>query len=262
MIRFAAMLAELPGDRAALGRYLAEAAAPDRAAAEALLAGRRPRRLAGLDALLAWAAEEAEVPPWLAEEALAASGDRAEVAALILPEPEGAPPSLAEVVAALEGAGAVEARAVVAGLWRRLPAEARWVVNRLASGTFRARAPAPPPVLEPGPERVVRAVMIQAAPAAREVTLALRRGNDLVPVARVRLDLPQAAEVFAWVRDNVVERFGPVRTLPARQVFELSFTGTLPNARRKCGLDLLGARAVAWLGENASVDDLAALGAI
>lgn len=259
MIAFAAMLAAMPGDRAALPRYLAEAAPEDRVAAGALLAGRRLKRVAGLDTLLAWAAEEAGLPQWLVAEALAASGDRAEVAALILPEPEGAPPTLAEVVAALEAAGALEAPAVLKNLWRRLPAEARFVVNRLASGTFRARALAAPPVLEPGEARRVRAVMIQAAPAAREITLAMRRGNDLVPVARVRLDLAQAAEVFAWVRDNVLERFGPVRTLPARQVFELSFAGTRPNPRRKCGLDLVEARAVAWLGESAPVDDLAAL---
>ncbi len=244
---------------AAWARFAAAAGPGDLAAARRLLAGQRPRKLAGLDAILAWAAEEAGVPPWLAEEALAASGDRAEVAALILGDPVGAAPGLAEVVAALEGAGAVEARAVLVGLWRRLPPEARLVVNRLASGTFRARAPAPPPVLEPGPERVVRAVMIQAAPAAREVTLALRRGNDLVPVARVRLDLAEAAQVFAWVQAHVLERFGPVRTVPARQVFELAFAGTVPNARRKCGLDLVAARVVAWVGEGENWDGVEAL---
>jgi hypothetical protein len=259
MIRFATLLAQMQRDPTALPRYLAEARPADRVAAQALLAGQRPRKVAGLDALLAWAAEAAGLPDWLVAEALAASGDRAEVAALLLPDPEGAPPGLAEVVAALEGCGTLGAQAVLLDLWSRLPAEARLVVNRLASGTFRTKAPTAPPDLPPGPERVVRAVMTQAAPALREVSLALWRGNDVVPVARLRLDLPEAVEVFAWVQRNMTEKFGPVRTVPPLQHFDLAFRGTRPNPRRKCGLDLLGARILAWVGPATTADPVARL---
>jgi len=232
----------------------------DRAAAEALLAGRRPKRVAGLDAVLAWAAESAGVPDWLAEASLAATGgDRAETAALLLPDPSGPTPGVAEVMARLETCGGTGARAALLDLWSRLPAPGRLLVNRLASGTFRPRKALAPPEPTPGPQRRVRAVMTQALPASREVVLAMLMGNALVPVARLRLDLPEAPALFAWVRENVTERFGPVRTVPALQVFDLGFTGTRPNPRRKCGLDLTGTEIISWLGPTATPDSVTAL---
>ena len=121
MIRFAAMLEAMAHDRAAVAAYLLAADAADRAAAADLLAGHRPRRIAGLDALVHWAAEVAGVPEWLMEAALVASGDRAEVAALLLAEPSGAVPGLAEVVDRLNRCTRVTAHATLVGLWARLP---------------------------------------------------------------------------------------------------------------------------------------------
>ncbi len=264
MIRFAAMLAALPHDETALDRYLAGASEADRAAAKALLSGQRPPRLAGLAALLAWSAEIAEVPDWLVQASLAASGDRAETAALVLPPPNGAPPSLAEVVDRLSRATRVTAHGTMVSLWSRLPAPANHVVNRLASGTFRTTRPAAPATTVPtGHGGSVSAVMVLAQASRAEITLALWQAGAPVPVARLPLTLPETPELMTWIRANVAQRFGPVQQVPPVQVFRLGFQGLKPNARRKSGYDLQGAMIEAWLPgtDPASADPLSRLDA-
>ena len=257
MIRFAAMLEAMAHDRAAVAAYLLAADAADRAAAADLLAGHRPRRIAGLDALVHWAADVAGVPEWLMEAALVASGDRAEVAALLLAEPSGAVPGLAEVVDRLNRCTRVTAHATLVELWGRLPPRAAVVVNRLASGTFRTTWPGAPevPVLVSGARRVVRAVLVQAQATRPEVTLALRAGNALVPIARLPLTLAETPQIMAWIRANVTGRFGPVRLVPPVHLFEVSFDALSANPRRKCGFDLVGAAIVGWLPDQGSAAD-------
>lgn len=256
MIRFAAMLEAMAHDPGAVAAYLLAADPADRAAAADLLAGQRPQRIAGLDALVHWAAEVAGVPEWLMEAALVASGDRAEVAALLLAEPRGAVPGLAEVVDRLNRCTRITAHATLVELWGRLPPRAAVVVNRLASGTFRTTFPSAPEALPAtGPRRVLRAVMVQAQAARPEVTLALWQGNALVPIARLPLTLAETPQIMAWIRANVTSRFGPVRLVPPVQLFEVAFDTLSPNPRRKCGFDLVGAAIVGWLPDQGSAAD-------
>jgi hypothetical protein len=257
MKRFAAMLTRLSQNRAAGKDYLASLEAGERAEAEALMTGIRPKRVAGAETLLVWASELAAVPDWLCAAALEVSGDKAETAALLLPPATGPEMSLTEVVTALRNCTAITAHATMAMLWSRLSPQEAAVANRLASGTFRATWPvahgAPT-----GQSRSLCAVMVQAATTGREVTLALRRGNELVPLQPVALPHEMAAEVMVWVRANGVARFGPVqRVLPA-QIFRVTFDGAVANPRRKCGFDLINAVITEWLPEG-SADDIAAL---
>ncbi len=242
MIRFAAMLADLPRDPSALGDYLAAASGEDAAACRALLGGSRPRRLVTLDTVLAWAAEVAGIPDWLAEASLQASGDRAETAALMLPAPEGPAPSLSEVVSRLTAATPVTRHAILVRLWACLPSEANLIVSRLATGTFRLVLA--PPVAGRG--GTFLAVMVQAQVSPPEITVALDKAGSLVPVARVALTVPETAEIMAWVGAHTLARFGPLRQVEPGLVFEVAFDGVTRNGRKKSGLDLQNARIVAW----------------
>jgi DNA ligase-1 len=60
----------------------------------------------------------------------------------------------------------------------------------------------------------------------------------LVPIAKTGAGLPEAEirRVDAFVRRNVVEKFGPVRTVRPALVFELAFEGLDRSARTKSGL--------------------------
>lgn len=257
MIAFARMLAALSRDPTALPHYLQEAAEADRDACQALLAGTRPRRIVSLKALAAWAAEIAGIPDWLMEAAIAATGDRAEAAALILPPPQGAPPGLAETLHALTMTTPITAHATLASLWSRLPPEANLILNRLASGTFRAGLPAGE-TAPPTKPHLLRAVMVLLEPAGPAVTLALWQGDIPVPVARAELALPETQEILDWARANTQGRFGPVRSVPAHWVFELAFDAVVRNRRRKSGVELRNPRLVA-LHRDADAATLAEL---
>ena len=255
MIRFAEMIAGgAPAARAL------EALPPDEAeAARRLLSGQRPKRIASGEVLLGWAAEAAGIPDFLVEASLAVSGDRLEVAALLLGPADGKAPGLAEVVDVLEGlAGASEAekREAWLGLAQRLAVEARLVLNRLASGSFRlGMKPELAAVLGP---REFRAVLTMIAPQGPEGTFALLQGNGFVPIVKLRLEGDWVAEVLGWAREHVVDRFGPNLQLETSLVFSLACEGAAPNGRKKCGLDLLGARVVRW-EKGASVDQVTML---
>ena len=252
MIAFAAMLAARVWDAGALDAYLATAPEADRAACHALLSGQRPRRIVGMDALLHWAAEVAGVPDWLLQASVQASGDRAETAALLLPPPLGTPPTLAEVADRLARATPITAHATLTDLWQRLPPQGNAVVNRLASGSFRATIGVKPEVS--GPAGSVLAVMILAGVVRGEITLALWDKDVPVPIARLPLTLPEAPDIMAWVRANVGQRFGPVRQVPPVQVFRVGFAGLVRNARRKSGFELHDAVIEAWLPNYAGQD--------
>jgi hypothetical protein len=203
---------------------------------------------------LHWSAEVAGVPEWLIAASLDASGDRAETAALLLPPPTGTPPSLAEVVDALGRATRITAHSTLLALWSRLPPEANVIVNRLASGTFRARFPVQRAEPAPTGNRCsVRAVMILAQAVRPEITLALWQGGSPVTIARLPLTLPETPEVMAWIRANIDQRFGPVRQVKPVQVFRVEFDTLLKNARRKSGYELQGAVVSAWLPDVAGI---------
>lgn len=66
----------------------------------------------------------------------------------------------------------------------------------------------------------------------------------LVPVAKVRPTLPDdaVATIQRFVRENTLERFGPVRSIRAALVVEVAFDRIEESARRKSGVTLRGIR--------------------
>lgn len=141
-------LDEAASDRArvaALAAYFRMAPEVERVPVMAWLSGRRPRRVATLAEVRAWASEISGLPGWLVAEAQAQTGDLAETLALILPPaPEGANfPGLSEVLDELDGlrGQGVEARREgIAGIWAVLPTVERYVFIRLVTGGLRLAA--------------------------------------------------------------------------------------------------------------------------
>lgn len=253
MIRFANLLALGTPTPAAFAAYAAKVGPVDAATAHALLSGQRPKRIAAPQVLLGWVAEETQTPPFLLEACLAVTGDKAEVAALLLPTGQGAALCLTETLAQLTD------RTAYLRLAAPLPPEARLILNRLATGTFRTRLalPAETPQV-PG---TCLAILTLIDPSGPEATFALPRGNSLVPLTRLKLTLPEMPQILAWAKTHTTDRFGPLRQVAPALVFELSYEGTTPNARRKSGLDLRGARLLAWRRDLSpdQADDLSCL---
>ena len=246
MIRFAQLLAQGTPTTDAFSAYMTQVDPQESEAAQRLLSGQRPTRLAPAATLLGWVAQATDTPDFLIDACLKICPDKAELAALLLPPATGTTPSLAQSLANLTSA------ADYLTLARSLPPEARILFNRLASGTFRAKLA--PPTTTPQTPGPCLAILTLIDPSGPTATFALPHGVSLVPLTRLRLTLPETPALLAWARANVTDRFGPLRQMPPTQVFELEFDGMTPNARRKSGITLLGARVKAWRQDSRAAD--------
>ncbi len=147
MKRFARLFAALDGTTSintrvsALTDYFREASEQDRIWTIALLSGRRPKRSVNATELRTWAAEAADLPLWLFEEAYAVAGDLAETIALVLPPAAAeSDDSLADWITrirALSGRDADTRRAAILDAWARLDTQERFLFNKLITGGFR-----------------------------------------------------------------------------------------------------------------------------
>ena len=102
---------------------------------------------------------------------------------------------------------------------------------------------------------VIDAVMIYAqaghgrrANLFTDFTFAVWDGNALVPFTKAYSGLTDAEfrEITAWVRKNTIERFGPVRSVNAKHVFEIAFEGIAKSPRHKSGVALRFPRMSRW----------------
>jgi DNA ligase-1 len=125
----------------ALAHYFRTAAETDRMWTIALFSGRRPKRAVTTTRLREWAAERAEVPLWLFEEAYPIVGDLAETIALILPSPKlKSDKSLSywiNMLRALSTAKDEIKKATILTAWDSLDTTERFLFNKLITGGFR-----------------------------------------------------------------------------------------------------------------------------
>lgn len=81
-----------------------------------------------------------------------------------------------------------------------------------------------------------------------DYTFAVWDGEQLVPFAKAYSGLTddEIREVDRWVKQNTVERFGPVRSVKPELVFELAFEGINRSTRHKSGIALRFPRMARW----------------
>lgn len=131
------------GKVSALAEYFRAAAPADAAWAVSFLVGRRPRRLIKSADLRTWAATAAGIPDWLFEESYAQAGDLAETISLLVPEtPDaGEAQSLAywvtEQLLPLAQMDGPDQQVSLRRIWQTLGGSARFVFNKLITGSFR-----------------------------------------------------------------------------------------------------------------------------
>ena len=99
----------------------------------------------------------------------------------------------------------------------------------------------------------------ESAPGSTPTThLRSRRDgmNDLVPIAKAYSGLSndKIRELDTWVRDNTLERFGPVRSVPPHHVFEIAFEGIAPSNRHKSGIAVRFPRITRWRRDKTADD--------
>jgi DNA ligase 1 len=81
-----------------------------------------------------------------------------------------------------------------------------------------------------------------------DYTFAVRDGENLVPVAKAYSGLTdkEIVSVDRWIRQNTVERFGPVRSLKPELVFEIAFDAINESTRHKSGVAVRFPRIARW----------------
>ena len=126
---------------AALAGYFRAAPEEDRLWTIALLSGRRPKRTVTTTKLREWAAEAAEIPAWLFDEAYPIVGDLAETIALVLPPARNrADKSLSgwiKEIRALATKEDGERKTRIRAAWDSLDPIERFLFNKLITGGFR-----------------------------------------------------------------------------------------------------------------------------
>jgi DNA ligase-1 len=95
------------------------------------------------------------------------------------------------------------------------------------------------------------------------ITIGVWKGDELVPIAKVDAELAneELLHLEAFVKENTLERFGPVRTIRPEIVLEVAYRGIEPAARRKAKIALQSARAIR-LRTDLSPNDAARLEAL
>lgn len=81
-----------------------------------------------------------------------------------------------------------------------------------------------------------------------DYTLGVWHEGELVPVAKAYSGLTDAEirRVDNFVRRNIKDRFGPVRVVEPKLVFEIAFEGIQPSPRHKAGIALRFPRISRW----------------
>jgi DNA ligase-1 len=81
-----------------------------------------------------------------------------------------------------------------------------------------------------------------------DYTFAVWEGDELVPFTKAYSGLTdeEIREVDRWVKQNTIERFGPVRRVKPELVFEIAFEGINRSARHKSGIALRFPRMARW----------------
>lgn len=81
-----------------------------------------------------------------------------------------------------------------------------------------------------------------------DYTFALWDQEKLIPFAKAYSGLTDAEilELDSWIRNHTKEKFGPVRSLEALQVFELHFEGIALSKRHKSGVSVRFPRIARW----------------
>jgi len=81
-----------------------------------------------------------------------------------------------------------------------------------------------------------------------DYTFAVWNGEELVPFTKAYSGLTdkELVEVDQWIKKNTLEKFGPVRSVTPRLVFEIAFEGINPSPRHKSGVALRFPRIARW----------------
>lgn len=115
----------------------------------------------------------------------------------------------------------------------------------------------------PAKPHVIKAILMYAHLSAgnrfggfTDYSFGVWKGDELVVFAKASegLDPIQFAEISQFIKENTIERFGPVRVVKPQLVFDLSFTKIFKSTRHKSGVGVTGCRIEKWRKDVSPVE--------
>jgi len=238
------------------------------------LSGNRPKKLIDISTLKDAIQQMAFLPEWLIEESYSHSGDWAEVISLLIkPVKIDTGKNLSSMIAGVEklrGLGSTMKMEGVFSALQSVSTDERYFLIKLFTGGTRLKIPLEllrnchdisVGVPQENPEvnadkkgmvHKVTAVLLYVQygrGASVEYSFAVKKGEGLVTLTKIRLegDTCFDEEVSSFVKNNIIEKFGPVISVKPELVFEIEFEGVRLSLRRKCGVTLVSPKIIRLL---------------
>ncbi|MBK7868448.1 MAG: hypothetical protein IPJ75_16475 [Ignavibacteriales bacterium] len=245
------------------------------------ISGHRPKRIVDLSTLKASIPQMTTLPQWLIEECHAHSGDWAEVVSLMIKstkiEPDKSLPTWINKIERLRNLDSTKKMEGVLSALQSVSSDERYFLIKLFTGGTRLKIPlellikchdifsgTPQENLEDNPDKKVMRHKVVAVllyvkygrGTSTEYSFAVKKGDGLVTFTKITSDgeVEFDKEVSTFVKNNTIEKFGPVISVKPEMVFELEFEDVRFSSRHKCGISLVSPRIIRLLRGTSPVD--------
>lgn len=245
------------------------------------LSGNRPKRLMDMTTLRDGIPEFTGLPEWLIEESHSHSGDWAEVISLLIkPTIINKEMSFSSWIAEVERLRILDPTQKIEGVFSALQSvskDERYFLTKSFTGGTRLKIAADllkhyhkiasgvqEEIVEDtltvsGTVHKVMAVLLYVKygrGASVEYSFAVKKGDGLVTLTKIASEgeVEFDKEVASFVKNNTIEKFGPVISVKPEMVFEIEFEGVRFSSRHKCGVSLVSPRIIQLLKETSSQD--------
>lgn len=245
------------------------------------LSGNRPKRLIDLATMKAVIPQFTDIPEWLIEECYNHSGDWSEVISLLIkPVKKETEQTLSKWLDEVERLRSLDFIPKITGILsaiQSVSSDERYFLIKLFTGGIRLKIP-----LEllkqchdfatgvktenskntrqgEGTLHKVIAVLLYikyGRGTNTEYSFAVKKGDGLVTFTKITSESEEEYdnEVLSFVKNNTIEKFGPVISIKPEMVFEIKFEGVRFSSRHKCGISLVSPKIIRLLKEYSPLD--------
>lgn len=262
--------------------YFKVSSAEEKTSTIDFLSGNRPKRLMDMTTLRDGIPEFTGLPDWLIEESHIHSGDWAEVISLLIkPTIINKEMSLSSCIAEVERLRNLDPTQKIEGVFTALQSvskDERYFLTKLVTGGTRLKIAADllkhyhkiasgvqEEIVEDtltvsGTVHKVMAVLLYVKygrGASVEYSFAIKKGDGLVTLTKIVSggDNYFDEEVSSFVKNNTIEKFGPVISVKPEMVFEIEFQGVRYSTRHKSGVSLVSPKIIGLL-KGISLEDI------
>ncbi|MBP9121683.1 MAG: hypothetical protein KBF60_00960 [Ignavibacteriaceae bacterium] len=238
------------------------------------LSGNRPKKLIDISTLKDAIQQMAFLPEWLIEESYSHSGDWAEVVSLLIkPNKKEREQTLFKWLDEVERLRSLDSTMKMEGVFSALQTvsiDERYFLIKVFTGGTRLKIPlellkqcldifsgvpqetVKDTLQEKGTIHKVTVVLLYVKYGRgtnTEYSFAVKKGDGLVTLTKITSegDADFDMEVSSFVKNNTLEKFGPVISVKPEMVFEIGFDEVRLSPRHKCGVSLVSPKIIALL---------------